>query len=83
MAGEQLENTNADFGGPFYEVLTSEDLAKRWRVPPTWIRDQTRSRCADPIPHTRLGRYVRFSFGSPELNQWWMRRRYNGRKRLM
>jgi hypothetical protein len=71
MRGEQLEDkTPGD--GPFYEVLTAEELAERWRVPATWVREQTRSRCADPIPHIRLGRYVRFSFGSPELTRWWM-----------
>ena len=44
--------------GPFYEVLTAEELASRWRVPESWVREQTRSRCLDPIPHIRLGRYV-------------------------
>jgi hypothetical protein len=59
---------------PFFEVLTAEELAERWRVPPSWVREQCRSRCADPIPHARLGRYVRFSWGSPDLIQWWARR---------
>ncbi len=59
-----------------YELLTAEDLAKRLRVPPSWIREQTRSRSldGDPLPHLRLGRYVRFQWGSPEL-QAWLRRR--------
>jgi hypothetical protein len=60
--------------GPFFEVLTAEELAQKWRVPPSWVREQCRSRCADPIPHARLGRYVRFSWGSPELTKWWARR---------
>lgn len=59
---------------PFFEVLTSEELAERWRVPASWVREQCRSRCADPLPHIRLGRYVRFSWGSPELTEWWQRR---------
>ena len=59
---------------PFFEVLTAKDLAARWRVPESWIREQTRSRSADPIPHVRLGRYVRFSWASPELASWWKRR---------
>ncbi len=74
MAGAQLEHINGSLRGPFFEVLTAEELAERWRVPATWVREQCRSRCADPIPHTRLGRYVRFSWGSPELNEWWTRR---------
>lgn len=73
MRGEQSEHDKAA-GGPFFEVLTAEELASRWRVPESWIREQTRSRCVDPIPHIRLGRYVRFSFGSPELTEWWNRR---------
>jgi hypothetical protein len=60
--------------GPFFEGLTAEEPAQRWRVPPSWVREQCRSRCSDPIPHARLGRYVRFSWGSPELTQWWSRR---------
>jgi len=73
MRGEQLEHKKAATG-PFFEVLTAEELGQRWRVPESWIREQTRSRCADPIPHVRLGRYVRFSWGSPDLNNWWARR---------
>ncbi len=73
-AGAQVGAQNTPAGGPFFEVLTAEELAQRWRVPPSWVREQSRSRCSDPIPHTRLGRYVRFSWGSPELRQWWTRR---------
>jgi hypothetical protein len=81
--GEQPENKLTD-APPFFEVLTAKELAGRWRVPESWIREQTRSRCADPIPHVRLGRYVRFSWSSPELAGWWKRRqstagsRFNG-----
>ena len=73
MHGEQSEH-NKFTDGPFFEVLTAEELAKRWHVPESWVREQTRSRCSDPIPHVRLGRYVRFSWGSPDLNSWWARR---------
>ena len=73
-AGAQLGAHNTPAEGPFFEVLTAEGLAERWRVPASWVREQCRSRCSDPIPHARLGRYVRFSWGSPELTQWWSRR---------
>jgi hypothetical protein len=46
MRGEQLEHMNAG--------ATAEQPAQRWRVLESWIREQTRSRCADPIPHARL-----------------------------
>ena len=72
--GARLEHTNGGLSGPFFEVLTAEELSERWRVPASWIREQCRSRASDPIPHIRLGRYVRFSYGSPALNNWWTRR---------
>jgi hypothetical protein len=72
--GEQLENKLLTVSS-FSEVLTAEELAALWRVPVSWVREQTRSRCADPIPHIRLGRYVRFGRDSPELGAWWNRRR--------
>jgi hypothetical protein len=61
-----------------YELLTAEELAKRLRVPPSWIREQTRSRNlqGDPLPHLRLGRYIRFQWASTELQAWLRRRLY-------
>jgi len=79
--GAQLAHIYPPAGGPFYEVLTSDELAKRLRVPSTWIRQQVRSRAIDPIPHFKLGRYVRFSWGSPELTEW-LRRRQSGRRQI-
>lgn len=64
-----------------YEVVDSAGLAERWAVPETWIREQTRSRAEDAIPCVRLGRYVRFEFGSPALQEWWNRRRSVSRKK--
>jgi hypothetical protein len=58
-----------------FEVVDSAELAKRWGVPETWIRDQVRRRALDPIPHVRLGKYIRFEYGSDPLNAWWDRRR--------
>ena len=71
---KRQEQTRAVDIRPFLEILTAEMLAERWCVPESWIREQCRSRCADPIPHIRLGRYVRFSWGSPELTRWFIRR---------
>ncbi len=58
-----------------FEVIDSHELAERWRVPETWVREQTRSRATDPLPHVRLGKYVRFEWGSAALEEWWRRRR--------
>jgi hypothetical protein len=56
---------------PPFEVIDAIELAKRWAVPASWIREQVRSRATNPIPHVRLGRYVRFEWWSPELGRWW------------
>ena len=58
-----------------YEVMESGELAKRWRVPETWIRDQVRTRATDPLPHLRFGRYIRFEWEHPDLVEWYNRRR--------
>jgi hypothetical protein len=53
------------------EVIDSTELAKRLNVPESWIRSRTnKKRTSDPIPHFRLGRYVRFPWGSDELRDW-------------
>lgn len=62
-----------------WELIDAPELAKRWALPASWIREQTRSRAADPLPHVRFGKYVRFQWGSPELEQWLNRRRSHGK----
>jgi len=57
------------------EVIDTAELAKRWRLPESWIREQTRTRAGDPLPCVRFGRYVRFEWGSPNLVAWYDRRR--------
>jgi hypothetical protein len=53
------------------EVIDSTELAKRLNVPETWVRSWTNAkRTSDPIPHLRLGRYIRFPWGSTELREW-------------
>jgi hypothetical protein len=73
MQGEQLGSKST---GERFELLTAEELAERLRVPASWVREQTRSRAleGDPLPHLRLGRYIRFRWGSPELEAWLRRR---------
>jgi len=58
-----------------FEILDSVELARRLSVPTSWVREQVRSRSADPIPHLRLGRYRRFQWGHPDLIAWLERRR--------
>lgn len=53
-----------------YQFIDSKELAERWALPESWIRDQVRARAEDPLPHVRFGKYVRFRWGSPELEAW-------------
>jgi hypothetical protein len=78
-----MENTNDRNAQPAiansearqtYEFVDSKELAMRWTLPESWIRDQVRARSADPLPHVRFGKYVRFRWGSPELEAWADRR---------
>ena len=40
-----------------YEVVDGPELARRWKVPPTWIRHQVQRGVKDPLPSVTLGRY--------------------------
>lgn len=54
------------------ELIGAAELASRWRVPESWVRSHTRA-CTpkdERIPCIRLGRYVRFEWGSPRLAEW-------------
>jgi predicted DNA-binding transcriptional regulator AlpA len=59
---------------PEYQFINSRELAARWGVPETWIRERVRTRSEDPLPHVRLGKYVRFRWLAPELEAWMCRR---------
>ncbi len=68
-------------GAELYEIITATELSKRWNLPVTWVREYTRSRTKDPIPHIKFGHYTRFAWDSPELNQWLERHKNNGKGR--
>lgn len=55
-----------------YEHIGPPELAKRWNVPVSWVRDHTRSRTPldEQIPHVKLGRYTVFRWGHPDLEAW-------------
>jgi len=60
------------------ELIDAVELASRWRVPESWIRNHTRARTPkdERIPCVRLGRYVRFEWGSPRLAEWLAKNRH-------
>jgi hypothetical protein len=74
MADVRLMSYNSGKG---VELIDSEELASRWKVPQSWVRSHTRARTAkeDRIPCLRLGRYVRFEWGSPRLAEWLAKKR--------
>jgi len=47
----------AERNGHTVELLTPEELAKRIKVPISWVYEQSR---VGAIPTHRLGRYIRF-----------------------
>lgn len=53
-------------------VLTPQQVAERLQLPLTWVYENTRSRagvrCPDPIPHLKLGRYLRFRWA--DVEEW-------------
>ena len=65
-------------GGNGPELIDAVELAARWRVPESWIRNHTRVRTPkdERIPCVRLGRYVRFEWGSPRLSEWLDKKRH-------
>lgn len=64
-----------------HELIDSVELAKRWNVPATWVRNHVRTGyTSSPIPHLQLGRYVRFEWGSQALEAWLAKRREGGQR---
>ena len=78
---KQSERNNSTTFLATCEFIDSQELALRLGVPVTWVRDQVRSRSQDPLPHVHLGKYVRFLWGSSELEEWLARRIVKGNNR--
>jgi len=53
-----------------FELIDATELARRLSLPASWVRSHTRARTLDEIPCIRFGRYVRFRWGSSELEKW-------------
>ena len=41
-------------------LLTVEEVARRLRVPKSWVYEHTRPSSNPQIPHLKLGKYLRF-----------------------
>ena len=58
----------------FYEHLDAKGLGQRWGMPESWVRYNT-TQGEDPIPHLKMGKYVKYQWGHPDLADWLERRR--------
>jgi hypothetical protein len=63
-----------------FEIIDAPELAKRWKVPESWVRSYSRERCAkdERIPHLAFSRYIRYEWASPALEAWLARHRRAG-----
>ncbi len=52
---------------------TPAELADYLRVSIRWVYEHTRTNCCDPIPHIKLGKYIRFNPESPAFIAWLQR----------
>ena len=42
------------------QLLSVQEVARLLQVPDSWVYEHTRPRCATPLPHIKLGKYLRF-----------------------
>ena len=50
------------------ELLTVEEVAELFKVPASWVYEHCRKQVSDPLPHVKLGKYLRFS--RSDLNRY-------------
>ncbi len=50
------------------DILTPKELARRLKVPLSWVFEKTRARQKNPLPVFRVGRYIRFHW--PAVVAW-------------
>jgi hypothetical protein len=76
QVSEKAVGADDRFSG--FEVIDCTELARRWKVPASWIRARSnpaRTPAEARIPCVRLGRYVRYEWGSPQLEAWFAKQR--------
>lgn len=53
-------------------VLTPQQVAERLQVPTSWVYENTRRRAgvrySDPLPHLKIGHYLRFRWS--DVEEW-------------
>ena len=43
------------------ELMTVGEVARRLKVPVSWVYERCREGTPNPLPHLKLGKYLRFS----------------------
>jgi excisionase family DNA binding protein len=61
VAIRNLSDTSIHLAESGDTLITVSELARRLKVPKSWVYDRTRQGGPDHLPHYRLGKYVRFS----------------------
>ncbi len=42
------------------QLLSVQEVARLLQVPVSWVYEHTRPRCVTPLPHIKIGKYLRF-----------------------
>jgi len=67
------DRSDVSGSGASFEIIDARELAKRLKVPVSWVRQRATSPrflAEQRIPHIRFGRYIRFLWESPQLKSW-------------
>jgi hypothetical protein len=78
VPAETLQQPQPQHSPEIPQLVSLEQLAELWNLPITWLRENCRSRCSDPLPVYRMGRYVRADLKDPALLTWIRRRHIRG-----
>jgi hypothetical protein len=78
VPAETLQQLQSQHSPEIPQFVSLEQLAELWNLPITWLRENCRSRCIDPLPVYRMGRYVRADLKDPALLTWIRRRHIRG-----
>lgn len=64
----------------FQNFETVAELAKRLRVPKSWVYAKTRETGGDAIPRVKVGKYIRFV--PEQVDSWLEQQNRNGRNQI-
>ena len=65
---ERVDSVFALLKQPISEFFSTAEAAVYLKVTKAWVYDRTRAGADDPIPHLKIGRYLRFR--RKDLDRW-------------